>query len=53
MDRADPDLSKKRLDDQQLIERDRMEEIAFDVDARQPDAEVVEKRLERETARSK
>ena len=52
VDRARADLSKVRVDDEQLVERDRMEEVALDVDARKPESEVVEERPVRQAARA-
>src|SRR5438128_3608151 len=50
VDRAAPDLSEECFHDQQLVERDRMKKIAFDMHAREPDAEVFEKRTVRKAA---
>jgi hypothetical protein len=52
MDRARSDFSEVGIYDEQLIERHRMEEVAFDVNARKPEAEVVEKGAVREAARA-
>src|ERR1019366_3715590 len=42
VDRAAADLAEVGVDDQQLVERYGVEEVALDVDARQPEAELVE-----------
>ena len=50
LDRARPDAAEVGIDHQQLIERDRMKEIALHVHARQPEPHLVHQRLVRQPA---